>query len=122
MTRRYAWFKLENGREVYRPVPDARNSTSHARSDLPCPLIKSDRIEPIRGFDGKMYDSLSGFRKTLLPSGNPQGERYYELGDQEIKFQAPKFDRAKRREDIKRAIADVESGNVPTPVYESQLP
>ena len=75
---------------------------------LSCPAIRSDRIDPIMGMDGRMHDTLSGYRKTLLPDGNPRGERYHELGDSELpEFKAPEFDRKKRREDIKRAISEV---------------
>jgi hypothetical protein len=105
----YAWYKLANGREVYRPVWKPKTG----RSDLASPYFRSDSIDPIRGFDGKMHDSLSGFRKTLLPSGNPKGERYYELGNGKIEHKPVEFDKAKRIEHIKQAIHDVETGNVP---------
>lgn len=105
----YAWYKLDNGREVYRPVYKPKKG----RSDLAAPYLASDTIEPTRGFDGKMYDSLSGYRKTLLPSGNPKGERYYELGNESLKHTPVEFDKAKRVEHIKQAIHDVETGNVP---------
>ncbi len=75
--------------------------------------LKSDAIDPIRGADGKMHDSLASYRKSLEPGGNPQGERYLEIGDQELKPNLPQFDRAQRRDDIKAALEDVKSGNVP---------
>lgn len=77
-------------------------------SNLACPYFKQDAIAPIRGMDGKMHDTLSSYRKTLLPSGNPRGERYVELGNESLPdFKAPEFDRKKRREDIKRAISEI---------------
>lgn len=77
-------------------------------SSLSCPYFRQDTIDPCMGMDGKMHDTLSGYRKTLLPSGNPKGERYVELGNDSLPdFKAPKFDRKKRREDIKRAISDI---------------
>jgi len=101
----YAWYDIGNGRSVYRPVPVDK---SGKRSDLATPYFRRDSIEPIMGMDGKMHDTLSGYRKTLLPDGNPRGERYHELGDSELpEFKAPEFDRKKRREDIKRAISEV---------------
>ena len=82
---------------------------------LACPYFKQDVIDPTRGMDGKMYETLSGYRKTLEPSGNPRGERYIEIGNEPTKaYEAPKFDRKKRRDDIKRAISDVKNGNVPS--------
>jgi putative FmdB family regulatory protein len=84
-----------------------------AHRQISAPRILSDYIEPCRGADGKMYDSLRGLRATYLPSGNPQGERYLELGDQEITPTVKTFDRKQRREDIKAAIEDVKNGRVP---------
>jgi hypothetical protein len=61
-----------------------------------------------------MHDSLSSYRRTLQPGGNPKGERYLELGDQELPpFKAPEFDRKTRREAIRAGIADVKAGRVP---------
>lgn len=84
-----------------------------ARRQVSAPRIRSDYIEPCMGADGKMHDSLSGLRATYLPSGNPRGERFYELGDEKIKPTERKFDRKQRRDDIKAAIEDVKNGRVP---------
>lgn len=100
----YRWYSNGKGRSVYRPVPVEHG----VRSDLPVPYFRQDSIDPILGMDGKKHDTLSGYRKTLLPSGNPKGERYLELGNESLPdFKAPEFDRKKRREDIKRAISDI---------------
>jgi hypothetical protein len=107
----YAWFDNGKGRQVYRPIPEPQEDK---RSSLAMPYFRQDHIKPCLGADGKVYDTLSGYRKTLLPSGNPKGERYIELGNEQTKpYEAPKFDRKKRRDDIKAAIADVKNGNVP---------
>lgn len=88
-----------------------------ARRQLSAPRVVSDYIDPIRGPDGKMHDSMRSYRASLEPGGNPQGERYLEIGNEEIKPNLPKFDRAARREDIKAAIADVKAGKpIPAPV------
>lgn len=77
-------------------------------SSLSMPYFRQDSIQPCMGMDGKMHDTLSSYRKTLEPSGNPKGERYIELGNESLPdFKAPEFDRKKRREDIKRAISEV---------------
>lgn len=77
-------------------------------SPLSMPYFRQDAIQPCMGMDGKMHDTLSSYRKTLEPSGNPRGERYIELGNESLPdFKAPEFDRKKRREDIKRAISEV---------------
>lgn len=76
-------------------------------SSLSMPYFRQDTIQPCMGMDGKMHDTLSSYRKTLLPSGNPKGERYVELGNESLpEFKAREFDRKKRREDIKRAISE----------------
>jgi len=105
-------MKLSNGREVYRIPPPMRSAG--AGSAFPCPYVSSDRIEPTWGADGKQYDSLSAYRKTLRPSGNPKGEEFIEYGNEAIpEYEPPKIDAGKRVEAIKQAIHDVETGNIP---------
>lgn len=106
------WYKLADGREVYRAIPSVRSAG--AGSSFPCPRFVKDEIEPTWGADGKQYTSMSAYRKTLLPSGNPRGERFVEYGNEPVPtYEAPKFDEAKRVETIKQAIHDVETGNLP---------
>lgn len=108
------WYKLPDGREVYRAVPQPRQDT---RSSFPCPRIVNDNMEPTWGADGKQYTSMAAYRKTLEPSGNPMGERFIEYGNEAIpKYEAPVFDEATRVEHIKQAIHDVETGNLPDSV------
>lgn len=83
-----------------------------AERQVSAPMVKSDCIDPIRGADGKMHTSLASYRASLLPSGNPKGERYIELGDQELKPQTYDYCPKKRREDLKAAVADVKNGRV----------
>lgn len=108
--REWAWFDNGSGRQVYRPVPQHKDNK---RSDLPSPYFRQDSIAPCLGMDGKMHDTLSGYRKTLRPDGNPKGERYVEIGNEPTPdYVAPTFDRKKRRDDIKRTLADVKAGKV----------
>lgn len=79
------------------------------------PRIKSDVIAPCLGPDGRMHDSLSSYRHACRPEGNPQGERYHELGDADLDPVTYKFDRKQRRDDISHAVADVKNGWVPPP-------
>lgn len=71
---------------------------------LSAPSIISDNQPHLKSMaDGKWYDSKSAMRKTYKPSGNPQGERYTEVGgDPAIlkPFKKPKPDRQK----IKAAV------------------
>lgn len=105
------WYTLEDGRQVYRAVPSREEKKMGA---FPCPRIIRDEIEPTWGADGKQHTSMSSYRASLLPSGNPKGERFIEYGNEAIPtYEPPVFDEAKRVEAIKYAIHDVESGNVP---------
>lgn len=107
---KYAWHTLSDGRQVYKKMEEWHDR----RSSLPIPYFRQDSIDPVRGMDGRMHDTLSGYRRTLRADGNPQGESYTEIGNEETKaYVAPEFDRKSRRNDIKRAIADVKNGNVP---------
>lgn len=104
-----AWFIFDDGRKMLRRID---RKPDPARSSFPTPAIMRDSIDPCRGMDGRMYDSLSGLRRTYRPDGNPQGERYNEIGNEELKPVTHTFDRAQRRDDIKAAIEDVRNGRV----------
>lgn len=113
------WLIFSDGRRCLRKRTPPKAA---ARSSFPTPMLRSDTIDPIRGPDGRMHDSLSGFRAACRPDGNPQGERYLELGDQELPaFKAPEFDPQARRDAIRAGIADVKAGRVP-PVVTGELP
>lgn len=80
---------------------------------ISAPALKLDKIEPTLGADGKMHDSLTSYRASLKADGNPQRQNYAELGDAKLEHVTYEFDKKQRREDIKRAIADVKYGRVP---------
>lgn len=86
---------------------------------LPCtPAIGiNDTIDPCWGADGKQHTSLSSYRNSLLPQNNARGERFIEMGTEQAKpYTPPPVDPAKRRDDVRRAIADIKKGKpVPTP-------
>jgi hypothetical protein len=110
-----AWFVFDDGtqrlRKIDRPAPVAR-------SDFPAPMIRRDSIDPTRGMDGKMHDSLASYRRSLRADGNPQGENYIELGNESLTPVEHKFDPKQRRDDIKSALADVKAGKpIPEPVF-----
>ncbi len=55
-----------------KPLPETsrKPSIQPARSDLPCPRIMSDAMEPVQSMlDGKMYDSKSALRATYRANG-----------------------------------------------------
>lgn len=122
-------FKCGEGHGFERMVPlanfhEVQHCTCGAPAERRISRIRigtNDSIDPIRGPDGKMHTSLASYRKSLAPDGNPQGERYFELGDQELPHAPPEFDRKTRRDNIKEAIADVKNGRVP-PAVTGELP
>lgn len=84
-----------------------------SQKQISAPRIVKDTIEPIYGADGKLHDSLSSYRKSLLPEGNPKGERYTEIGNEPMpEPEAYKPDQAAMVDSIKQAIADVDNGRV----------
>lgn len=55
-----------------KPLPELprKQESPAARSDLPCPRIMSDAMEPVQSMlDGKMYDSKSALRATYRAAG-----------------------------------------------------
>ncbi len=65
--------------------------------------------------DGKMYDSLSALRRTYRADGNPQGEEYIEIGNQEIRQTPPerkKLDKAEVATIVDKAQAAISRGEV----------
>ena len=89
---------------------------------ISAPRIISDSIEPTMGPDGKMHTSLASYRHSCTPEGNSRGEKFEELGRDELPaFKAPEFDRRKRRDDIRAGIQDVTEGRVP-PVVTGDTP
>lgn len=81
-------------------------------------LAGSDEIAPCWGPDGKQHTSLASYRNSLLPQNNARGERFIEMGTEPAKpYTPPPVDPKRRRDDVRRAIADIKKGKpVPTPV------
>lgn len=109
MVDKSAWLKIWGYAEG---TPEAEAAWGEKINFRPrrAPMISRDTIDPCRGMDGKMTDSLSALRRTYRADGNPQGENYTEIGNEELKPKEHKFDRAQRRDDIHAAIADVKAG------------
>lgn len=57
-----------------------------ARSNLPCPMVVNDSLPDgtYSGADGQIYTSKAALRASYLPSGNPDGIRYEEVGNEKI--------------------------------------
>ncbi len=100
----YAWFDAGCGRQVYRKVPEP----TAGRSALPCPILLKPFDEPVQSMaDGKWYTS-----KTALAASHRRAGAI-EIGNEEIRNVAPEPDTTQRRQDIKRAVHDVLTGNIP---------
>lgn len=107
------WITLENGRQVYRTIPEQGQSV---RSSFPCPQIRSDRIEPVQSMaDGNWYDSMSSLRRTYRADGNPQGEEYIEIGDAPMKGPKPlpHLSKAEISDLLDKSEAMISRGEVP---------
>jgi hypothetical protein len=56
---------------------------TQARSPLSAPMVMCDTIDHTQSMvDGQYYDSKAKLRQTYLPSGNKQGERFVEVGNE----------------------------------------
>lgn len=92
---------------------ERRARAAPARSSLPCPQIVRAFAEPVQSqADGKWYDNPRDLSNSHKASGNPQGIDYIEIGNERVKYEPPQFDEKERREDIRRSLHDVISGNV----------
>lgn len=98
-------YDLGNGRKVYRM---ANERAAPARSHLSCPTLLRPFDEPVQSMaDGKWYTS-----KTALAASHRRAGAI-EIGNEEIRNAAPEPDATQRRQDIKRAVHDVLTGNIP---------
>lgn len=81
----------------------------HKRSILGAPMIASDEMAPTQSMaDGKVYTSKAALRATYLPSGNPEGARYTEVGNDPAMFRPrpkPKPDRKAIKAAVGRAFS-----------------
>lgn len=88
-------------------VVERKERIPSQRSDLPCPMIMGDTIEPTRSMaTGEMFTSKSKLRATYKPDGNPQGVRFNEVGNEPLKpAPKPKPDRKAISDSVDKAFA-----------------
>lgn len=85
-------------------ISHASEPAFHARSILGAPMIASDEMPPTQSMaDGKTYTSKAALRATYLPSGNPEGARYTEVGNDPAIFRVPPKPKSDRKA-IKAAV------------------
>lgn len=93
-----------------KPLPELPRKpwTPPARSDLPCPLIMSDVMEPVQSqATGKMYDSKSAIRAEYKRLG------MVEIGNDPARFkprQRKKTDRREIKDTVEKAAARFKRG------------
>jgi hypothetical protein len=107
----YAWIEVSPGRSVFRKINDG---PAPQRSHLPTPRIIRDFDAPVQSMaDGKWYSSKRGLAASHKASGNPHGQEFIELGNEEMPWVEHKTDEKQLRDDIRAAVEDVKNGNVP---------
>jgi hypothetical protein len=86
-----------------------REIVSPARSDLPCPHVVTDTMDPVEQVDGRFYTSKRAFRAVGRANG------LTEVGDQKLppKRYTP---RPGRQEAIKEAVERYNAGQRPKPI------
>lgn len=64
----------------------------HARGTHSCPALIGDEMPPTKNMvDGQVYTSKAAMRATYKPSGNTEGARFAEIGNDPAMFrQRPK--------------------------------
>jgi hypothetical protein len=86
----------------------ARSAGVPARSDLPCPNVISDTIEPTEQVDGKYYTSKTAFRATGRALG------LTEIGNEKVKprqrASARREEKERRRKSLKLALDKYKAG------------
>lgn len=71
------------------------------RSDLPCPLVVSDTMDPTQHVDGKHYTSKAAFRATTKREG------YIEVGNDPARLRGvtkQKSTKKERHEAVSKAV------------------
>lgn len=80
-------YQTGYGRTRIRYVPrSAFEPQESKRANLAAPMLIDDSLPDgtYSGADGKAYTSKAALRASYLPSGNPQGKRYEEIGNETL--------------------------------------
>lgn len=102
---------------------------NHARPEerLATPSVVADTMPHIQGqHDGKWYDSKRALRASYAPSGNRDGKRFIEVGDDKSvtmpqQRKKPKPDRKGIRDALDRAEAKINRGEVTPHTYQTKV-
>lgn len=97
---------------------------NHRKPDevLCVPMVIRDEMEPVQNqHDGKFYTSKRAIRASYMPSGNKEGVRLVEIGDQKQKRERIKPDRKGIKDAVQRASARLANGEVTRETYEKKV-
>ncbi|XUM19761.1 hypothetical protein ACRAVF_19030 [Bradyrhizobium oligotrophicum S58] len=96
---------IDFSKEIVLPEPKAERPEPK-RSDLPCPRLASDIMEPVQSMvSGKFYDSKSALRAEYRATGHVE-----KGNDRRPPWKMPRTPRAVIKETVRKAVARVERG------------
>lgn len=107
----HRWIEVSPGRHRRVRVDKPRFDQ---RSAIPCPNLIRDFDEPVRSCaNGEYYTSKRALAASHKASGNPHGQDFIELGNEEMPWVEHKADPAELRNDLREAMHNVLTGNIP---------
>lgn len=76
-------YKKGYDRIAWHPLPAPEKSAPvNRRGNFPTPMMIRDGIDPVQSMaDGRWHDSKSSLYRSYRPEGNPQGEEYQIVGN-----------------------------------------
>lgn len=93
--------------------------------DLCAPQVIRDEMAPVQAqHDGKIYDSKRAIRASYEPSGNAEGKKYIEVGNDPARhkpFKRPPPDRKAIKDAVQRGVARLARGEVTKETYERKV-
>ena len=89
---------------------------------IAAPMVVRDEMDPVQNqHDGKYYTSKRAIRASYLPSGNKEGVRLIELGNEKQKRERIKPDRKAIHDAVQKASARMARGEVTKETYERKV-
>ena len=97
-------YKRGYGRIVWRPMPaPEKPAPVNRRGNFPTPMVVRDGIDPVQSMaDGRWHDSKSSLYRSYRPEGNPQGEEYHVVGNDQ-RPEVPKTGNIGTKEERRKA-------------------
>jgi hypothetical protein len=104
---------------------EVANWPANHTQPLAAPSVIRDDMPPTRSMvDGSIHESKRGIRKTYEPSGNAEGVKYTEVGNDPARLgprRKPKPDPKAVRESLAKAQAKLANGEVTKKTYETKV-